>query len=97
MKAILYCYPRLEGIEEGYLQHIRNRAVLSADGSVPAQKVAEHLALALLEKALVLISTSLGTREEKPSYYNRIYCPQFFSRHLFLKIFFILDSNHFLS
>ena len=53
VKAILYCYPRLGGIEEGYLQHIRNRAVLSADGSVPAQKVAEHLALALLEKAKV--------------------------------------------
>ena len=53
VKAILYCYPRLEGIEEGYLQHIRNRAMLSADGKEPAQKVAEHLAMALLEKAKV--------------------------------------------
>ena len=53
VKAILYCYPRLECIEEGYLQHIRNRAVMSVDGREPAQKVAEHLALALLEKAKV--------------------------------------------
>ena len=53
MKAILYCYPRLEWIEEGYLQHIRNRAVLSADSREPAQKIAENLAMAVVEKAKV--------------------------------------------
>lgn len=53
VKAILYCYPRLEWIEEGYLQHIRNRAVLSADSREPAQKIAEHLAMAVVEKAKV--------------------------------------------
>ena len=53
VKAILYCYPQLEGIEEGYLQHIRNRAVMSVDGKEPAQKVAEYLALAVLEKAKI--------------------------------------------
>ncbi len=53
VKAILYCYPQLEGIEEGYLQHIRNRAVMSADSREPAQKIAEHLAVAVLEKAKI--------------------------------------------
>ena len=53
VKAILYCYPRLGGIEEGYLEHIRNKAVLSSDGREPAQKVAEYLAMEVLQKAKV--------------------------------------------
>ena len=53
MKAILYCYPRLGGIEEGYMQHIRNKAVLSSDGRDPAQKIAEYLAFEVLQKAKV--------------------------------------------
>jgi hypothetical protein len=53
VKAILYCYPRLGGIEEGYLQHIRNKAMLSADGRESAQKVAEYLATEIIQKALV--------------------------------------------
>ena len=53
VKAILYCYPRLGGIEEGYLEHIRNKAVLSSDGREPAQKVSEYLAMEVLQKAKV--------------------------------------------
>ena len=53
VKAILYCYPRLEGIEDGYMQHIRNKAVLSSDGREPAQKVAEYLAMEVLHKAKI--------------------------------------------
>lgn len=53
MKAILYCYPRLGGIEDGYLEHIRNKAVLSSDGREPAQKLAEYLAFEVLQKAKV--------------------------------------------
>ena len=72
VKAILYCYPRLGGIEDGYLQHIRNKAVLSADGRESAQRVAEYLAAEIIQKALVkelaLISAralSALTTEEK--------------------------------
>lgn len=38
------------GIEEGYLQHIRNKAILSADGRDTAQNVAEYLAREILQK-----------------------------------------------
>ena len=53
VKAILYCYPRLGGIEDGYLQHIRNKAVLSADGRESAQRVAEYLAAEIIQKSFV--------------------------------------------
>lgn len=50
VKAILYCYPRMGGIEEGYLQHIRNKALLSVDGRETAENVAEYLAREILQK-----------------------------------------------
>ena len=53
VKAILYCYPRLGGIEEGYLDHIRNKALFSSDGREPTQRIAEYLALEVLHKAKV--------------------------------------------
>ena len=53
VKAILYCYPRLGGIEEGYMEHIRNKAVLSSDGRDPAQKLAEYIAMEILQKAKI--------------------------------------------
>ena len=53
VKAILYCYPILGGIEDGYLQHIRNKAVLSVDGRESAQRVAEYLASEIIQKGLV--------------------------------------------
>ena len=53
VKAILYCYPRLDGIEEGYLEHIRNKALFSSDGREPTQRVAEYLALEVLHKGKV--------------------------------------------
>ena len=53
VKAILYCYPQLGGIEEGYMQHIRNKAILSSDGREPAQKIAEYLAAEVLRKGKI--------------------------------------------
>lgn len=53
VKTILYCYPQLGGIENGYMQHIRNKAVLSVDGREPAQKLAEYLALEVVRKSKV--------------------------------------------
>ena len=53
VKAILYSYPQLRAIEEGYLQHIRNKAVLSIDGRESAERVAEALAKEIIQKGLV--------------------------------------------
>ena len=50
VKAILYCYPRMGYIEEGYMQHIRNKALLSSNGKEPAEKLAEYLATEILQK-----------------------------------------------
>ena len=62
VKAILYCYPRLGGIEDGYLQHIRNKAFLSADGRESAQRVAEYLAAEIIQKALVKELAEIAAR-----------------------------------
>ena len=56
---MLYCYPQLGGIEDGYMQHIRNKAVLSVDGRVPAQKLAEYVALEVVHKSKVRELTQL--------------------------------------
>lgn len=50
VKAILYCYPRFGYIEDSYLEHIRNKALLSSDGREPAERIAEYLATEILQK-----------------------------------------------
>ncbi|MBQ8374907.1 MAG: hypothetical protein IJX98_04960 [Clostridia bacterium] len=53
VKAMLYCYPRLESITDGYLQHIKNKAALSYDGKTPTWELAEYLAGEVLNKQRV--------------------------------------------
>lgn len=47
-KVILYAYPLLRTVEKDYEDHIRNKALLSYDDSVAAQKIAEYLAEEIL-------------------------------------------------
>ena len=61
VKAILYCYPSLGGVEEGYYQHIKNKAVLSSDGRLSAQRAAEDIALEILRKGKVRELKNLAT------------------------------------
>ena len=50
VKALLYCYPMLDRICEGYVQHIKNKAALSHDGRIPTIDLAEYLAKEICEK-----------------------------------------------
>ena len=53
VKAILYCYPMLDRISEGYIQHIKNKATMSHDGRIPTMELAEYLAKEICEKEKV--------------------------------------------
>ena len=59
VKAILYCYPMLERISEGYLQHIKNKATMSHDGRTPTVALAEYLAREICEKEKVQVLKAL--------------------------------------
>ena len=50
VKAALYCYPMMDRICEGYVQHIKNKATMSHDGRVPTVQLAEYLAKEICEK-----------------------------------------------
>ena len=50
VKAMLYCYPMLDRICEGYVQHIKNKATMSHDGRIPTVELAEYLAKEICEK-----------------------------------------------
>ena len=50
VKAMLYAYPHLSRIGEGYGDHIKNKAVLSHDGRVSTERLMEYLAGEILQK-----------------------------------------------
>lgn len=47
---MLYAYPFLLTAEKDYEDHIRNKAILSFDSSVPAENLAEYIAEEILQK-----------------------------------------------
>ena len=49
-KVILYAYPLLQTVGEDYEEHIRNKAVLSYDSPLSAEKLTEYLAREILAK-----------------------------------------------
>ena len=49
-KVVLYAYPFLQTAEKDYEDHIRNKAILSFDSSVPAENLAEYIAEEILQK-----------------------------------------------
>lgn len=69
-KVVLYAYPYLKTVGEDYAEHIRNRAVLSFDGRVAAERLAEYIAREIIEqKRLVAlkedVDKALGRLDEK--------------------------------
>ena len=50
VKAALYAYPSIENMEEAYAQHVKNKALLSCDGRMNTEKLAEYLAEEILRK-----------------------------------------------
>jgi hypothetical protein len=43
VRTVLYAYPQLRGIENGYKDHISNQAILSHDGRVATEKLMIYL------------------------------------------------------
>lgn len=50
IKAVLHVYPFLKTAEKTYAQHIQNKALLSCDGRMDTEKLAEYLAKEILHK-----------------------------------------------
>jgi hypothetical protein len=50
VKAVLHAYPFLKMEKEAYVQHVKNKALLSCDGRVNTEKLVEHLAEEILHK-----------------------------------------------
>ncbi len=49
-KTIFYTYPLLRTVEKDYEEHIKNKALLSFDGRVATEKLAEYIAKEIIEK-----------------------------------------------
>lgn len=49
VKEVLYAYPLLKSVRKDYEDHIRNRAVLSYNSNMTAEKTAEYIAGEILE------------------------------------------------
>ena len=49
VKVVLYAYPLLKTVGKDYEEHIRNKAVLSYDSNLTAERLAEYLAAEILE------------------------------------------------
>lgn len=47
---MLYAYPSLQRMGDAYAQHIRNKALLSCDGRMNTEALAEYLAEEILQK-----------------------------------------------
>ena len=54
IKTALYLYPKLEGMERDYQQHIENKATLSYVAGINTERLAEYIAEQILEKELLL-------------------------------------------
>ena len=50
VKAVLHSYPYLKMTKDAYMQHVKNKALLSCDGRMNTEKLAEHLAEEILRK-----------------------------------------------
>ncbi len=50
IRTVLYAYPYLETVGEDYAQHIKNKALLSYDSRMDAERLAEYLAEEILHK-----------------------------------------------
>ena len=50
VKTVLYAYPYLDTVGEDYAQHIKNKALLSYDSRMNAERLAEYLAEEILHK-----------------------------------------------
>ena len=50
VKAVLHAYPFLKMEREAYIEHVKNKALLSCDGRVNTEKLVEHLAEEILHK-----------------------------------------------
>ena len=71
VKAVLHAYPFLKMEREAYVEHVKNKALLSCDGRVNTERLMEHLAeeilhqrrLEWLEQALEKALSSLNDLE----------------------------------
>ena len=50
VKVVLYAYPLLKSVEEGYAEHIKNKALLSYNSSMTAENLAVYLAEEIIRK-----------------------------------------------
>ena len=65
IKTILYAYPQLTGLEEGYREHISNQAILSHDGRMETEKLMVYLMQETERKAKIAELKKLTERALK--------------------------------
>ena len=53
VRTVLYAFPQLQGIEEGYREHISNQAILSHDGRCATEKLMVYLMGEIERKAKI--------------------------------------------
>lgn len=69
-KTVFYTYPLLATVEKDYQEHILNKAILSYDVSINAERLAEYLASEVIEKEKLrwlksVVETVLGKLSEE--------------------------------